>query len=185
MFNARSERILDDHESYWYRLRSNRCLIPVSGTFEHRRIKGWKNKVPYFIWIKEREIIYIPGLYQIHKSVGPNGEAIFEKSFTMITRGANEVMKGIHNDGENKHRMPLFLTPELEQAWLLPDLTENDMKDIFNYQMPDEAMDYRTVYTLRGVTERPDGKRKYDFWKWPNLPPLGNDNPPQAQLSLF
>ncbi|SEO18638.1 SOS response associated peptidase (SRAP), partial [bacterium A37T11] len=48
MVNARSERILEDKRSMWYRLRKNRCLIPVSGTFEHRHINGWKKKVPYF-----------------------------------------------------------------------------------------------------------------------------------------
>ncbi|APU97070.1 hypothetical protein BV902_12525 [Sphingobacterium sp. B29] len=37
MINVRSERILEDKKSYWYRLRKQRCLIPVSGTFEHLR----------------------------------------------------------------------------------------------------------------------------------------------------
>ena len=94
-------------------------------------------------------------------------------------------MMKIHNDGENKHRMPLFLSPELEQAWILPDLKENEMREIFNYEMPPEAMNYQPVYTLRGVDERPDGKSKYEFWNWPNLPDLGNDSPPKPQLSLF
>ncbi|MDR2272532.1 MAG: SOS response-associated peptidase [Sphingobacterium sp.] len=38
MINVRSERILEDKKSYWYRLRKQGCLIPVSGTFEHRAI---------------------------------------------------------------------------------------------------------------------------------------------------
>ncbi|WP_411973658.1 hypothetical protein ACLCDV_10835 [Sphingobacterium sp. Lzh-3] len=38
MINARSERILEDKKSYWYLLRKQGCLIPVSGTFEHRAI---------------------------------------------------------------------------------------------------------------------------------------------------
>src|SRR5438309_2191795 len=46
MCNARSEKIVQDKKSYWHRLRKKRCLIPVSGIFEHREIKGWKNKVP-------------------------------------------------------------------------------------------------------------------------------------------
>ncbi|WP_181390502.1 SOS response-associated peptidase family protein [Sphingobacterium athyrii] len=29
MINVRSERILEDKKSYWYRLRKQRCLIPV------------------------------------------------------------------------------------------------------------------------------------------------------------
>jgi len=184
MLNARSERILDDKKSYWHRLKDNRCLIPVSGTYEHRKIKGWDKKVPYYIWIKDRLIQYIPALYQVHEVV-ENGVISYDKTFTMITRKANEVMCNIHNDGDNKHRMPLFLTPELEQAWILPDLTENDVRDIFNFEIPAEALGYQTVYTLRGVDERPDGKHKYEPWKWENLPELGNDTPPKAQLSLF
>ncbi|MFX8477668.1 SOS response-associated peptidase family protein, partial [Acinetobacter baumannii] len=53
MLNARSERILDDKTSYWNKIRNRRCLIPVSGIYEHRAIKGWKKKVPYFISIKD------------------------------------------------------------------------------------------------------------------------------------
>nr|WP_160068394.1 SOS response-associated peptidase family protein [Sphingobacterium bovisgrunnientis] len=64
MVNARSERILDDKKSFWYRLRNQRCLIPVSGTYEHRKISGWKKKVPYYIAEKDRDIFYLPGLYQ-------------------------------------------------------------------------------------------------------------------------
>src|SRR5690606_27598934 len=31
--NVRSERILGDKKSAWYRLKNQRCLIPVSGTY--------------------------------------------------------------------------------------------------------------------------------------------------------
>jgi putative SOS response-associated peptidase YedK len=170
MVNARSERILEDRKSYWYRIRDNRCLIPVSGTFEHRAIIGWKKKVPYYIWLKERELHYLPGLYQVCEAVDQHGEIYIDWSFTMITRWGNEVMRGIHNDGENKHRMPLFLTPELEQAWISEKLTESQMTEIFAFEMPTEAMGYRPVYSLRGAADRPDGKHKYDQWVWPNLP---------------
>ena len=44
MLNARSERVLDDEKSYWYKIRNRRCLIPVTGIYEHRAIKGWKKK---------------------------------------------------------------------------------------------------------------------------------------------
>jgi putative SOS response-associated peptidase YedK len=48
MLNARSEKILDK-KSIWNKVRNNRCLIPVSGIYEHREINGWKNKVPYYV----------------------------------------------------------------------------------------------------------------------------------------
>src|SRR5439155_14056864 len=43
MCNARSEKIIEDKRSYWHRIRNKRCLIPVTGIFEHREIKSWKN----------------------------------------------------------------------------------------------------------------------------------------------
>lgn len=141
--------------------------------------------MPYYISLQGREIFYIPALYQRIEITDAQGMPYYDESFTMITRPANEVMKGIHNDGENKDRMPLFLTPELEQAWILDELSEKDMQEIFSYQMPSESMVYQPVFTLRGKQQRPDGKHKYDYWSWENLPPLGNDTPLQAQLSLF
>ena len=39
MLNARSERILGDTKSYWYKIRNRRCLIPLSGFYEHRAVK--------------------------------------------------------------------------------------------------------------------------------------------------
>src|SRR5215470_13953222 len=36
MLNARSERVLEDEKSYWYKIRNRRCLIPATGIYEHR-----------------------------------------------------------------------------------------------------------------------------------------------------
>lgn len=96
MVNVRSEQILEDKKSYWYRLRSQRCLIPVSGTFEHRAVKEWKKKVPYFIGEQGRDILYISGLYQWHETV--DEDDVIEKvgSFGMLIRGANEVVANFH-----------------------------------------------------------------------------------------
>lgn len=185
MANAQSERVLGDKRSYWYRLRTNRCLIPVSGTYEHREISGWKNKVPYYIWMKDRSIQHIAGLYQLLEVVGPDGKKMTKGSFTMLTRPANEIMKSIHNSGENRHRMPLFLTPELESFWVSAHFTEDDMKAVFDYSLPSELLAYHPVFTVRGKAVRPDGKHKYDPWHYENLPPLGDDEPLKPQLSLF
>src|SRR5688572_25280780 len=124
MCNAQSEKILGDRKSWWHRIRNQRCLIPVTGIYEHREIKGWKNKVPYFIRVRNREIFCLPGLFHYAPVPDPEtGEA--RGTFTIITRPANEIMKKIHNSGTNANRMPLFLTPELEYKWLFPDLGDN------------------------------------------------------------
>jgi putative SOS response-associated peptidase YedK len=185
MANAQSERVLGDTNSYWHRIRTNRCLIPVSGTYEHREIAGWKTKVPYYIRMKERSIQHIPGLYQLMEGISPDGQKLLKGSFTMLTRTANETMKGIHNSGEHRHRMPLFLTPELEQFWVSHTFSDDDMKAVFDYCLPSELLEFNPVYTIRGKAVRPDGKNKYDPWYYNNLPALGNDQPVQPQLSLF
>lgn len=184
MVNIRSERVLEDRKSYWYRLRNQRCLIPVSGTYEHRAVKGWKKKVPYYIAEKDRELFYIPGLYQWHETVDEDGVVEKVGSFGLMTRAANEVMKDIHNDGPNKHRMPLFLPEHLEKQWL-SDLEENDMDSVFSFEMPEKDLTYYPVYTLRGYPERPDNKHRYEPFRWEGLPPLGNDDGNAAQTSLF
>jgi hypothetical protein len=55
--------------------------------------------------------------------------------------------------------------------------------------MPSEMLEYQTTWTIRSRKERPDGKEKLDVFDWPNLPPLGNDEPlgggKKAELSLF
>ncbi|WP_426293507.1 hypothetical protein ACN9ML_30555 [Dyadobacter endophyticus] len=103
----------------------------------------------------------------------------------MLTRTANELMANIHNDGEFRHRMPLFLTPELEEFWLSEHFSDSDMKALFDFMLPSEALDHRTVFSIRGTKPRPDGKPKFEFWRYENSPPLGNDSPLQTQTSLF
>ena len=90
-------------------------------------------------------------------------------------------MSNIHNDGPNKHRMPLFLPEDLERQWI-EDINEEDMPPIFLFEMPNEKLKHYPVYTLRGYPNRPDCKHRYEQFEWEGLPPLGSDT---AQTSLF
>ena len=181
MCNARSEKILDDKKSYWHRIRRQRCLVPVTGIFEHREIKGWKNKVPYYIQLKDRDLFCIPGLYNYSPLPDPEtGE--LRGTFSLITRAANPVMKQIHNCGDNAFRMPLFLSRELERQWLQPATADTGLSDILNFEMPADSLDYYPVYTIRTTKPRPDEKGKTDRFEWPGLPALGQDEGVQAAL---
>jgi putative SOS response-associated peptidase YedK len=174
MCNARSEKIIEDKKSIWHRMRKRRCLIPVTGIFEHREVKGFKNKIPYHIRLKDRPLFCIPGLYHYpNKADIETGEIV--GTFTLITRNANPIMAQIHNSGDQAGRMPLFLPKELEMKWLDPNLTDSEIQEILSYEMPSEALDYNPVYTIRTTKERPDGKDKLDPFHWENLPPLGID----------
>jgi hypothetical protein len=59
------------------------------------------------------------------------------------------------------------------------------MQAVFDYCLPSELLDAHTVFSVRGKKPRPDGKPKFEFWKYDNLPPLGNDEPTKSQFSLF
>ncbi len=178
MLNARSERILDDSKSYWHKIKNRRCLIPVNGIYEHRAVKGWKKKVPYFIKLKNQDMFFLPGLYSVVELPDiETGEVLKRYTFTLITRGANEVMANIHNDGDNKNRMPLFLTADLSKLWLINELSEDEYKNILDFEMPSENLDFKPVYTIRSAKLRPDEKEKNEYWEWEKLPALGEMNP--------
>jgi putative SOS response-associated peptidase YedK len=174
MCNARREKIVEDKRSYWHRIRRDRCLIPVTGIYEHREVKGWKNKVPYFVHVKGRELFCLPGLYHYpHFADAETGE--ITGTYTLITRPANQVMEQIHNGGENAFRMPLFLPRELEMKWLLPDLTDAEIEDILAFELPSEALEFHPVFTIRTNKPRPDGREKAEPYEWPGLPRLGEE----------
>jgi putative SOS response-associated peptidase YedK len=173
MCNAQSEKLLDS-KAYWYRIRRKRCLIPVDGFFEHREVKGWKNKVPYFIQLKERPLFSLLGLYTYAPQPDPEtGE--LRGTFTVVTRAANALMEQIHNGGPNAGRMPLLLPKEKELQWLQEDLDDEAIANLLRYEMPPEAFSVHPVYTIRTTKERPDGREKTALYEWPGLPPLGEE----------
>jgi putative SOS response-associated peptidase YedK len=176
MANFRTEKLVDDKKSFWHKIRKQRCLIPMTGIYEHREIQGWKNKVPYHIQLKDRDMFCIPGLFHYNKNVPSDPETgEMRGMFSLGTRWGNEVMKQIHNGGENAFRMPLFLPKEMELKWLNPAETDDDLREIVNFEMPSSEIVYKTVYSIRGRTPRPDGKPKNEAYEFPGLPPLGND----------
>lgn len=178
MLNIRSERVLDDFNSYWYKIRNRRCLIPVTGIYEHRGILGWKKKVPYFIKPKGAVSFFLPGLYSVVELPDKaTGEMIRRYSFGMITTAANEIMRQIHNSGDNPFRMPLFLPLEMGREFVSKSLSPERYREILQYSIPSEGLEYFPVHTIRTAKPRPDGLCKYEPFEWPNLPPLGTMDP--------
>jgi putative SOS response-associated peptidase YedK len=173
MVNARGEKILADKRSFWNRIRTKRCLIPVTGIYEHREIKGWKNKPPYHIRLKDRRMFALPGLYHYNTKLPSDPETGEVRGmFTLITRAANPLMRQIHNSGDNAFRMPLFLPKEMEAQWLQPDLSDEAMEQILGYEMPSDQLIAEPVFSIRGRTPRPDDQPKHAAYTWPGLPDL-------------
>jgi putative SOS response-associated peptidase YedK len=173
MLNARSERIQEDNKSYWYKIRNRRCLVPLTGFYEHRNVAGFKNKIPYYITLHKQPEFFLPGLYSVAEIVDKEtGELVRKWSYTIITRAANNVMKQIHNDGENKWRMPLMLPLDLSKKWLGAELSLAEYQQILNFEMPSGELQYHPVFSIRTSKMRPDDKAKNALYEWENLPAI-------------
>lgn len=171
--NIRSERILDDKRSYWYKIRNRRCLIPVTGIYEHRAVRGWKKKVPYWVQPVGQSLFFLPGLYSVAEIADADGVVQKRWTFGMITRAANSVMKKIHNDGDNKYRMPLFLPFEMAKEFVSEELSEQRYRELLSYEMPANDLQCHPVFTIRTPKPRPDDRRKHEYYEWEKLPALG------------
>jgi putative SOS response-associated peptidase YedK len=181
MCNAQSEKITGKKYSVWKTIKHQRCIIPIEAFFEHREVKGIKNKIPYVIRLKNRLIFGLLGLYA-YSPIPDVETGEVRGTFTVITRKANSVMEQIHNGGPNAGRMPMMVPYDMELKWLQEDLTDKQIQEILDYEMPAEELEYHPVYTIRSTKPRPDGKSKLDPFDWPDLPPLGKDS---VERTLF
>jgi len=114
MINARAET-LADKLSFRILLTSKRCIIPVDGFYEWKRVG--KQRLPYRITCIDQDIMALAGLWDqwIDLATGT-----VEYTFAIITTVANEIMKPIHD------RMPVILTSEAEHRWINDNLSDKD-----------------------------------------------------------
>lgn len=113
MINARAEGI-EIKPAFRKPLRSQRCLVPATYFIEWKR--DGKEKVPYLIKLKDKEIFAFAGLFDEVKDA--DGKPL--RSYTIITTEPNSYMEQIHD------RMPVILKKEDEYKWLNPDIHEPD-----------------------------------------------------------
>ena len=69
----------------------------------------------------------------------------YPNTFSITIRNANPIMRGIHNGGDNPYRMPLVVPPPIERSWLDPNLSDAEMKLIFDYEITSEELEYYSV----------------------------------------
>ena len=105
--NARGETVAEK-PSFRNAFKRWRCLIPASGFYEWKGVKG--RKQPYYIYPKGRELFGIAGITELWQ--GPDGPI---HTCAIITTEPNDLMKSIHD------RMPVILKPEDYSTWLNPD----------------------------------------------------------------
>ncbi len=105
LINARAESVRQK-PAFRRSFASARCLVPASGFYEWQ--KREREKVPFYIRLRDTEIFSFAGLYDVWQD--PQGREV--TSFTIITTAPNKVVEPVHN------RMPVVLEREDEDVWL-------------------------------------------------------------------
>jgi putative SOS response-associated peptidase YedK len=106
LINARSDTIART-PAFRDAYRERRCLIPVDGFYEWKKIG--KVKQPYFIGMKSGEPFTLAGLWENWKDPA-TGE--WTRTFTIVTTGANELVAELHD------RMPVIVAADDQERWL-------------------------------------------------------------------
>jgi putative SOS response-associated peptidase YedK len=164
--NARNDNLLNSN--IWKNAaHTGRCLILSSGFFEYRHIpkvgkKGQllkaTDKYPHFITIPsaiEHSLFVMAGIKSTWTDRN-TGETI--DSFAIVTTEANGLMERIHN---TKKRMPTILTKSLAEAWISPNLSDNEIREIADYQYSEEQMVAWTVAKDFKTSEIPYSRYEY------------------------
>lgn len=138
--NARSETVFD---SRLYRdlVIRQRCIIPLSGFFEWKRLGD--SRRPYKIFLRDEAIMSVAGIWETWRP----GSAEQRHSFSILTTAANEFMREIHD------RMPVILPRSSENAWLDPDVRDRKVLEELLKPYPSSWLDAVEVSTLVNSTK--------------------------------
>jgi putative SOS response-associated peptidase YedK len=156
-FNARSESI-KQKPSFSSSFVSRRCIIPVKGFFEWQHVG--KDKIPWYIYHSDNEIISIAGLYDkwIENTTGEEFN-----TFTIITTDANDLMAEIHNSAR---RMPVILDKSLESRWIDLSVPSSEAQSLLK-PCPSEILKAHTIGPLvndrTSDRNRPEVIRQFNY----------------------
>ena len=139
-FNARAEDAATK-PAFRGPFRRRRCLIPVSGFYEWRKIDD-KTKQPYYITRADGELLYFAGLWDCwHDEL---------ESCTILTSTPNAEMAQLHN------RMPCILEPEQVWAWVDPSQEDTAAVKAMLRPAPDGVLSTWPVSNRVGNTKNDD-----------------------------
>jgi len=125
--NARAETLF---EKPMFRglTRAKRCIVPVSGFYEWRKMDS--RKQPYYLTADDGEIWGLAGLYDLTHDEENDAAG----SFTIVTTSANPLVAPLHE------RMPVILRRENEADWISRDVTDPLEVEQFLRPYPEEKM---------------------------------------------
>jgi len=134
IINARGETVRKK-PSFRSAFKKRRCLIPLSGYYEWRRLDK-KTKIPYHFTTTDAEEsggFCVAGLWEVWRNKeDPTGEDSLV-TCTIITTEANTVAGTVHD------RMPVILKPEDYATWLDPE-TDPDEAEALLQPWPDDGL---------------------------------------------
>jgi len=108
-FNARAETA-GELPTFRAAYARRRCIVPVSGFFEWRRLE--RGRAAVFIHDPQHPIVPLAGLWERHREPHNTGEWI--GTFTILTRPAFAPLDEVH------HRAPVVVPPVAWDTWLDP-----------------------------------------------------------------
>lgn len=155
IINSRIESITE--KAVWRGLfRHKRCLIPANGFYEWHK----ETKQPYFIKLKDDEIMFMAGIFDI--KMYPDGSPF--PSFSILTKEANLQLSELH------HRMPIIISnKELNSYLVNPNYQE--VLNICNNHQTNEL----TIYPVSKAVNKTSN----------NYPALLNEYIKEDNLTLF
>jgi putative SOS response-associated peptidase YedK len=118
VINARSESVFET-TLFRQSIRTKRCLILASGFYEWQR--STTPSQPNWFYDQNKPFLVIAGLYQTILS--KHDQKLVQCA--MLTTGANEVMKPIHD------RVPVMLNQDQYQHWVHPKTPIDELKFLF------------------------------------------------------
>jgi len=128
--NARAET-LAEKPMFRGLVRGNRCIVPANGFYEWKREGGGKGpKQPWYIHLRDREMMFLAGLYD--EARREDGSPL--ASYTIVTTQANRAMADLHD------RMPVIVPPEDVEHWLSHSETDIDALAYLLAPAPDDAL---------------------------------------------
>ena len=133
--NARSESVFDSR-LYRNLVVRQRCIVPLSGFYEWK--KAGERKRPFKIYLRDEPIMSVAGIWDAWHPGTPDER----RSFSIMTTPANDFMREIHD------RMPVILDRADEDAWLDPEIHEQEVLQKLMKPCPSSWLNAVEISTL-------------------------------------
>ena len=135
LINARAET-LESQGAFREAFHERRCLIPADGFYEW--LTDERGKRPVWVSRGDGELFAFAGIWAALRRKGSD-EVLH--SCAIITCDPNDLIRPIHD------RRPVILDPEVEAAWLDPDVDPDELRGLL-VSTPNEILALREVGDL-------------------------------------